>query len=208
MNKKLIFPIAMIFISCLSRGQQFDAGLIAGFNATQVEGDDYRGYNKPGILAGLFVQTDLNPDFFASLEIKYSQKGSRNRLLPDETDITKYIMRLGYAEVPVLIGYRTNEWGAVVGGVSAGYLLHAGEYDEYGLFPPQDRHEFNRFDIQPFVGFQFGLMEQLKLDLRLAFSVLPIRDHPGEDATTYYWLNHQFNNVLSLALYYNFGMNQ
>lgn len=208
MSKKLVLPIAFLFITLVSMGQQFDAGLIAGFNATQVEGDDFRGYHKPGILAGLFVQTDLSSDFFASLELKYSQKGSRNRIRPEDEDIRQYIMRLGYAEVPVLVGYRTNEWGAVIGGISTGYLLHSGEYDENGLFPPQDTHEFNKFDLQPFLGFQFGLLEQLKVDLRLAFSVLPIRDQPGEDATNYYWLNHQFNNVISLALYYNMGVNQ
>lgn len=116
-------------------------------------------------------------------------------------------MRLGYVDIPLFVGFRTNDRSAIVGGISAGYLVHSGEFDEYGMFPPQDQHEFNSLDLQPFLGFQYELIEQLKLDLRMALSVLPIRGHPGENATNYYWLNNQFNNVISLALYYQLGDN-
>ncbi len=81
--------------------------------------------------------------------------------------------------------------------------MHSMEYNEYGEFPKDDLHVFKNLDLQPFLGFQFDMLEQLKIDLRFALSVLPIRGQPGEDATTYYWLNNQFNNVISLAAYYN-----
>ncbi len=208
MIKRTAFPVVFILLAQMAFAQRFDAGLIAGFNATQVEGDNFKGYHKPGILAGIFVQTDIIPTVFTGMEIKYSQKGSRKRIPPRDPEPEKYIMRLGYVDVPLFIGFRTNSRGAVLAGVSAGYLIHSGEYDEYGLFPPQDRNEFNSFDLQPFLGFQFGVLDELKLDLRFALSVLPIRGQPGEDATSYYWLNNQFNNVISLALYYNLGANR
>ena len=49
-------------------------GILAGYNATQVEGDTYKGYHKPGLVAGFYVQTDVAPAVFAAMEIKYSQK--------------------------------------------------------------------------------------------------------------------------------------
>lgn len=205
MTKKILLPMLMLFFVQLSFAQRFEGGLIAGFNATQVEGDNFKGYNKPGILAGFFVQTDVAPAVFAGMEIKYSQKGSRRRIKKDDPDPQKYIMRLGYVDVPLFVGFRTNDRGAVVAGVSAGYLIHDGEFDEYGAFPPEDQNAFNNLDLQPFLGFQFDMLDNLKIDLRFALSVLPIRGQPGDDATNYYWLNNQFNNVISLAAYYNLG---
>src|SRR5690554_6209542 len=137
MIKRLLFPIIFLFLSQLASAQRFDAGLLAGFNATQVEGDNFKGYHKPGILAGIFVQTDIVPSVFAGMEIKYSQKGSRRRIKPQDEVPEVYIMRLGYVDVPVFVGFRTNDRIAVIGGISGGYLVHSGEYNEYGLFPPQ-----------------------------------------------------------------------
>jgi hypothetical protein len=205
MTKKLLFSVAILFLANWASAQRFEGGLLAGFNATQVEGDYFKGYNKPGILAGFFVQTDVAPAIFAGMEIKYSQKGSRKRIKPKDPDPEKYIMRLGYVDVPVFIGFRTNDKGAVVAGVSAGYLIHAMEFDVYGEFPQEDQNAFKNLDLQPFLGFQFDMLDNVKLDLRFALSVLPVRGQPGDDATNYYWLNNQFNNVISLAAYYNFG---
>jgi hypothetical protein len=205
MTKKILISAAILFLANWTFAQRFEGGLLAGFNATQVEGDYFKGYNKPGILAGFFVQTDVAPAIFAGMEIKYSQKGSRKRIKQNDPDPQKYIMRLGYMDVPLFVGFRTNDRGAVVAGVSAGYLIHAMEFNEYGEFPSEDQNAFNNLDLQPFLGFQFDMLDQVKLDLRFALSVLPIRGHPGDDATNYYWLNNQFNNVISLAAYYNLG---
>ncbi|QGY43783.1 outer membrane beta-barrel protein [Maribellus comscasis] len=202
MTRRLLLPALFILIVNMALAQRFQGGILAGYNATQVEGDSYKGYHKPGILAGAFVQTDIAPAVFAGLEIKYSQKGARNRINPKDEEPDKYIMRLGYIDIPVFVGFRASDRSAVVGGISAGYLVHAKEFDEYGEFVREDQNAFNDFDLQPFVGFQFDMLDRLKLDLRIAYSVLPIRGLPGEDATNYYWLNNQFNNVISLAFYY------
>lgn len=200
MTKKIFVLLFLLFISGTIYAQRFEGGLLAGYNASQVEGDKFKGYNKPGILAGFYVQTDIVQAVFAGMEIKYSQKGARNRINPKNPVPEKYIMRLGYIDIPFYAGFRTNDKGSVIAGVSAGYLVHSKEFDEYGEFVKEDQNAFNNLDLQPFVGFQFDMLDRLKLDLRLAFSVLPIRGLPG--TTNYYWQNHQFNNVISLALYY------
>ena len=214
MKKYVLLLPVLLLLAVHSNAQRFEGGLLGGFNGTQVEGDRYEGYHKPGILAGFFVQTDLAPAVFGAMELKYSQKGARSRtkIRPintdnpivfddpvDENAMQKYIMRLGYAELPFYMGFRTSENTSFIGGVSFGYLLHSSEYDDYGKFPVEDQNEFNTIDIQPFVGFQFDFLDNLKVDLRLAYSVLPIR---GEPLESYYWVSSQFNNVISLALYY------
>ena len=198
--KKLLLSFTLLLAVSALFAQRFDAGLIAGFNGSQVEGDAFKGYNKAGILAGIFVQTDIAPAIVAGMEIKYSQKGSRRKYDPKQPEIEKYVMRLGYIDVPVFMGFRTNQRSMIIGGISPGVLIHSKEIGAYGEFPPQDQHPFKEFDLQPFVGFRFDFLERASVDLRMALSVVPIRNKPA--GTNYYWLNNQFNNVISLAVYY------
>lgn len=201
MKKILLFSVLMITFCLSGIAQRFQGGFLAGFNGTQVEGDSYKGYNKPGILAGIWVQTDLAPAVFSGMELKFSEKGARNRINPK--DPQKYIMRLNYIDIPVFLGFRTSDYISVIGGVSAGYLVSSAEYNEDGRFPPEDRKPFNNFDVQPFLGFRFDFLEKLTLDLRLAYSVLPVRGKPDNDL--WYWRQNQFNNVISTAIYYEIG---
>ncbi len=201
MRSKL-FVVLLLMLACnIGLAQRFDGGIVAGFNATQVEGDTYRGYNKPGIVGGFYVETDLAPAIFMAMEIKYAQKGSRKKVT--EKDPEKYIMRLDYIDIPVYAAFRTNDRGAVLAGISTGFLMNSKELDNYGEFPKESQNAFNTIDLQPFLGFQFDFLDNLKADLRFALSVLPIRGQPG--GTTYYWQNNQFNNVITLAVYYQIG---
>ncbi|HPF50310.1 MAG TPA: porin family protein [Draconibacterium sp.] len=197
--KKALLTIVILFSVGLIYAQRFDAGLIAGFNASQVEGDAFKGYNKVGILGGIFVQTDIAPAVVAGMEIKYSQKGSRRSYNP-KTNEDQYIMRLGYIDIPLFMGFRTNDRSMIIGGIAPGVLLHSSEIFGIDNIDDPNKKPFKNLDLQPFVGFQFDFLERLSVDLRLALSVIPIRNKP--EATTSYWLNNQFNNVISLAAYY------
>jgi len=198
--KKLVLILIALLVHFQGMTQRFEGGVLAGFNGTQVAGDAYEGYHKPGILAGGYVQTDLAPAVFAGMELKFSQKGSRSRQNPQNPVPDKYIMRLNYADLPVFFGFRTNDVISVVGGVSFGYLISSVEINEDGKFPPQDQVPFNNLDLQPFVGFRFEITDKIKSDLRLAYSVLPVRGKPDKDL--WYWRQNQFNNIISFALYY------
>lgn len=198
-QRTIIFTLLLIWATTAT-AQRFQGGILAGFNGTQVEGDTYKGYHKPGILAGVWVQTDLAPAIFGGMELKFSQKGARSRIDPKDPVPDKYIMRLNYMELPVFAGFRSSELISVIGGVSFGYLISSVEINEDGKFPPEDQKPFNATDLQPFLGFQFDVVDQLKIDLRMAYSVLPVRGKPDNDL--WYWRQNQFNNVISLALYY------
>jgi hypothetical protein len=201
MAKRILIPLMFLFVVTMAKAQRFDGGALLGFNATQVEGDTYKGYHKPGIVAGFYVETDIAPAIFAAMEIKYSQKGARKK--STEKDPTKYIMRLNYIDLPIYMAFRTGENSAIIGGISTGFLISGNEFNEYGEFPPEDQNAFNTIDLQPLIGFQFDFLDNLKADLRFALSVLPIRGKP--EGTNYYWQNNQFNNVITLALYYQIG---
>jgi len=201
MSKKLLIPIFFLFAANMAIAQRFDGGALLGFNASQVEGDTFKGYHKPGLVAGFYVETDLAPAIFAAMEIKYSQKGARKKVT--DKDPTTYIMRLNYIDIPVYAAFRSSERTAIIAGVSSGFLLSGKEFNEYGEFPPEEQNAFSTFDLQGLLGFQVDFAENLKTDLRFAYSVLPIRDKPVD--SNYYWKSNQFNNVITLALYYQIG---
>jgi Outer membrane protein beta-barrel domain len=203
MKNRIIFFMLFFLLCEIAVSQRFNGGILAGVNASQVEGDTYRGYNKPGFIGGFYVETDVAPAVFMAMEIKYSQKGSRNKVTQNHPE--KYIMQLGYVDIPVYAAFRTNDRGAIIAGISTGFLMHSKEMDNYGVFSKEDQNAFNNIDLQPFIGFQFDFLNKIKADLRFALSVLPIRGQPGENATNYYWQNNQFNNVISLAAYYQIG---
>ena len=118
-----------------AQSQRFEGGILAGFNASQVDGDFTHGYHKPGVLLGGYVQTDLSRVIYAGGEIKYSQKGSRKNPDTETGDQEKYIMRLGYMDVPVYLGFRTSRAISFLAGLSVVYLMHSGEWDIHGPFP-------------------------------------------------------------------------
>lgn len=200
MIRKILLAACFIFVINAVVAQRFDAGLILGFNGTQVEGDTFKGYHKVGLLAGAFVQTDIAPAIVAGMEIKYSQKGSRKQYDPKIPDVDKYIMRLGYIDIPLFMGFRTNDKSMIIGGIAPGILIHSKELNTEGEIPEQDRQDFNTFDLQPFLGFQFDFLERASLDLRFSLSVIACSD---KSKTNYYFHNGLYNNVISLALYYD-----
>lgn len=200
---QILFVTVFVLMTGNTFAQRFEGGLLGGFNASQVEGDHITGYHKPGVLFGGFVTTDLSYRTFLGMEIKYSQKGSRHSPDPKKQDQSKYIMRLGYIDVPFYLGLRTSETVSIYGGLSVGYLMYGAEFDNYGEIPEIEQRPFNDFDFQAFLGVRFELSERISIDLKGAYSFLPIRDIPGGNIPGVVWdWNDQYNNVLSTAIYY------
>jgi opacity protein-like surface antigen len=200
MKKLMVIFILIICSTELSLAQRFGGGILAGLNASQVDGDSYNGYHKPGIVAGGYVFTDLNSRLFATMEIKFAQKGSRKNPNPKTGDQEKYIMRLNYIDVPFYLGIRTGENLSVLGGISVGYFISGAEFDNYGQFPDDQQYPFNDFDYQALLGFRYQFSDRLSIELRGSYSFIPIRDSPGDEL--WYWRDNQFNNVLTTSVFY------
>lgn len=99
----LLFGIALLPALAFSQ-QRFKGGIVAGLTASQIDGDASAGYNKVGLQAGLRVAAVLKEKQDASVEIIYSQRGSRN-----EAKTPPYFKTtLNYVEVPVQWHY--HDW--------------------------------------------------------------------------------------------------
>jgi hypothetical protein len=200
MKRLTIFIFLVVFAGTFGFSQQFEGGVIAGFNASQVDGDLYKGYRKPGIALGGYVQANLSRMVFIGMELKFMQKGSRNIDSLATNGQIKYVMRLNYVDMPFYLGIRTSEKISFLVGLSPGYLLSGNEYNDYGIFPEQDRRPFKAIDLEALLGFRFQFTDRLFVDLRGAYSLLPIREQPGD--ALWYWKSNQFNNLLSTTVLY------
>jgi hypothetical protein len=200
---KHIFAIIFLLgITCMnSFSQRFEGGILGGLNASQVDGDTHKGYHKAGVVLGGYAQTDLSRNVYLAMELKFAQKGSRNVDSLATNGQIKYIMRLNYVEMPFYLGIRTSDKISLLAGLSTGYLIKGTEYNDYGAFPPEDQHPFNSFDLEGMIGFRFQVTDRLFLDLRGAYSILPIRKKTA-NKELYYLRDNQFNNLLNTTLLY------
>jgi len=165
----------------------FYGGLVAGANFAQVDGDYFAGYHKIGLNVGGIVYTQLAKHVAISMEILYSQKGSKSNLAqvsPANPNITmiKYGIKANYAEVPIMINYfdkRKSHFGV---GVSYGRLVNSTEsvetidssrtisYPDFNTLYPFKKDAFDFI-----AGAELHLWKGLFLNIRFQYSIIPIR---------------------------------
>jgi hypothetical protein len=202
-----LFLIAGIFGGIFSANAQvFHGGFLAGFTATQVDGDTYGGYNKAGFQGGVFVNARLSDLFNAQFEIKYTGKGAKKPVSSTDPDV--YTLTLHYIDLPLLASVKVKQIGSVELGLVPAYLFSAQGEDNGGKFPSDYLVEFKKFDISSLIGININLFPKLWLNLRYTYSLTSIR--PGEYPDGYYtWFGKlfgqktgQYNNCLMAGIYY------
>jgi Outer membrane protein beta-barrel domain len=186
----------------------FSGGLIAGANFTQVDGDTYYGYHKLGLNIGGLVYVHFSKVFAASMELIYSQKGSRGETVIDDgngTYVEKYFMNLNYVEVPLLLHLVVKGVDVAAGG-SYGYLVKSSEWVEtdYPIVVSSAANYFNSTDINYIIGLGYKVYKQLYAEGRFQYSLLPIRPTDRVPVGFTYGNAGQFNNMISLRFVYYF----
>ena len=196
--RKSILAIMISLIACSCLGQRFQGGVMLGLAATQIDGDNLGGYNKPGIRGGGWVNTPLSENLILQLELEFIQKGSKISQQELKKEIY-YHARLNYIQAPVLV--RTSLMDRLTGGagIAGSYLITALE-DRRGSGFVNPIEPFDQFELSGLIELSYRLTEDLYGNVRFNYSLLPVRPHPGEQ---YYWLNRgQYNNVMLFSLYY------
>ena len=107
--KFLVFTALLILSGSVeSHAQTFKAGLIAGLNASQINGDNVGGYSNPGIRAGIRVSTVLKDRLRVDTDMLFSQRGSRPSSTEFRATGQNWKFRMDYVEVPVTL--RFSDW--------------------------------------------------------------------------------------------------
>jgi len=196
--KSFSFLLVFSLLAALSHGQRFHGGAMGGLAATQLDGDNLGGYNKPGLRVGGWVNTHIQPNTILQLELEYIQKGSK--ISENELKNQRYYhSRLNYIQVPLVV--KTSLLTRLKGeaGMAGSYLTKSLEDKDGGGFIEAEP-EFTQFEFSGLVGLSYQLSENLAANVRFNYSLLPVREHPGDQV---YWLNRgQYNNVMLFSLYY------
>ncbi|MFZ4473700.1 MAG: porin family protein [Saprospiraceae bacterium] len=106
-HKTLFFAIGIALLPFILNAQQrFRAGIIAGVTASQINGDNSAGYNKPGLVAGFRVVSRIGERTDGSIELLFAQRGAQSELVRDNFNPNNFALTLNYIEVPVQWHYK------------------------------------------------------------------------------------------------------
>ncbi len=200
MKQTILFLI--LLISTTSYSQEFKGGILAGFITSQVDGDSWSGYNKSSFSAGVFVNRQLSEKMAGQIEFRYIRKGA----IHDDTKdggTNYYRSRLNYIEVPILAQYTKGNF-IFEAGPALGVLINSSEEDLYGEISTLNGFsEFNRIEISAVGGFAYQVIENVRINFRFEYSMLPIRKNFSDNIVTeFYNQQYSFNNSLSFSVYY------
>jgi hypothetical protein len=176
MKKKLALFIFCGFLISNLHAQNFGGGIILGLSTSQVGGDDLGGFNKAGILAGVFAHKSISALFSFQMEMTYIQKGSNN---PDMNDYkSKNVgtpdISLSYIEVPLLLQYKQSETLKIEGGLISAYLIDGYYTNLSGKMPIVNVNPFIKYDIGLLLAMDYTFSNKLSLNTRICNSILPI----------------------------------
>jgi len=191
--------IFVFFITVTSVAQKFQGGVAAGLVGSQVAGDTYSGFNKPGAYAGVWVRLAVNDRSSFQTEISYFQKGSRHN--PDEKhqNYTFYLMRLGYIEMPFLYQYHLKNKLILEVGPSFSFLIHSHEEMDYMEITYGD---FSLFNPSFMAGIGYPITEKLSVNFRMNSSLLSIRKDEVSGAVYRLFDHGQYNDCILFFLSY------
>ena len=194
----LIVALVCVFAS-VTEAQQFQGGVAGGLIGSQVAGDTYSGFNKAGAYAALWVRLDLSERSSLQTEVSYFQKGSRHN--PDEKrqDMTFYLLRLGYIEMPFLYQLQLKSKIRLEVGPSFSFLFHSHEELDY---QEVSYGKFNLINPSFMAGIGYPLTEKLSVHFRMNSSLISIRKDEINGGVYRLFDHGQYNDCILFFLSY------
>lgn len=204
------FSLLLLFIVALhfnAFSQGFNAGILAGINASQVSGDGINGFNKAGILLGLYTNIDVSDAINLQFELNYSEKGSRKNPKPSKGDNDFFLLRTNYIEVPVMARFVKRSF-TYEGGFYYGRLINDFLEDENGEFDiPPELNQFKKNDIGILLGLNYNFTEHIIMNWRISSSIITFREF--DSGGSFRFNNGLFHHYLSFNFRYQIaGMNE
>ena len=197
--KKYVCSLAfLIILTGLTLAQPFSGGFFAGVSFSQVDGDTYAGYHKPGLTAGAYITRKFNLRTGWKAELRYIQKGAYNK--GPASDPSFYKLTLHYVELPLMVQYFVNEHVILDAGLAPEVYIFHREENQDGELREQDYPPFHHFGLGADGGVYYKFNEHIITGARYSYSLLPIRQHAS--GQTYHLNRGQYSNVLSFTLYY------
>jgi len=190
-----------------AQDRRFIAGLLAGFNASQIDGDNASGFHKAGLFFGLRGGYRMSERMGITMDLTYSQRGSRR--VPNQYEtFDPYFISTTYAEVPVMFYFK--DWlvegtgdddsyykVGVALGPEVSFLIKAKA--ENSGFEGQVEN-FNKTDIGWTAGISYYFSPRLGITARYLRSFTLLYNNKKHNQNLNKLLGYNFNFSLSYVL--------
>ena len=198
--------------------QRFRATLLVGFNLSQMDGDNYNGFDKFNPQFGIGGTAIINRQSELCIELLYHNKGARTETNPRRFIDTKdRLIDLTYVEIPVYFRHnRSATFPSVyfeMGGAFArlvGVTIREPQVVEDGLVITGLGKDFRDNELSLLLGVGYQFTEHIGARFRYSFSLTRTYDAAdfGEEAALQIeqqrGLDQLRNYYVSLAAFYRF----
>jgi hypothetical protein len=169
-----------------------------GFTACQVHGDSYSGFNKLGLMGGVYINAALKEKTSLEFGIIFIQKGAKHNQNPEKFDYRYYYLNLNYVEVPLILRYQPKSRFFLTVGASAGYLISYYEGNESGNITGYS--PFKSFEYSVNAGLGIQINPKWSFEMRSNNSFVTIRPW-GVTSNVFY--NNFIGQTFNKGLYNN-----
>jgi len=189
-NSILLFYL-IVTVNTVFAGD-FKGGLLAGFCASQMDGDRLAGYHKFGPTAGFFINRDIDENWAGQFEIRFDQKGAAY-----VNGEQSYKARMNYVELPFMVNYKIyNKFKAEIGLEPSVLIRSTVLFNQFKTNP-----KYNSFDLPIAIGGYYTISKSLEINIRFSYSLLPVKGNSLSKNIAFYGYN-TFNNAFNFVLYY------
>ena len=165
---------------------RFKAGPVLGLSLSQIDGDNFSGYNKGNIIGGLSVEAVLSQKLALDFELLYNTKGAKIEASIDDIrlEVRTRTINLRYMEVPILLNAklddRENAPFVEVGGSFArliGEDIKEPRTNGNGFFSYKPLIEqFNSNELNLIVGLGYNIKEHFRIKFRTTIGLTNFYD--------------------------------
>jgi len=179
----------------------FRAGVILGFNATQIDGDDFGGFNKFGLNSGAIVHFMFSSRYSLSTSILYSQKGAKSSLNLKNSAIRREII-LDYIDIPIQFNYHDKEIAVFSGGLAIGRVVRYKQYLNDLPLHETEENPYYDWSLSGVLNVTFLIKKQFGINLHFQYSIISLGEEFGESNLKN---KGQYHNILGLRGMYLFN---
>ncbi|MBQ4376611.1 MAG: porin family protein [Bacteroidales bacterium] len=220
MNSKtaLVALFFLIMLVPLAHGQRIGAFVSAGATASQIEGDELKGFKKWGFAGsvGAFARLSENDRWHLSIEAGYARRGAYESSGDPKTPY-HINLSLDYVDIPLTLFFK-DPYGGIYIGVGPVYSrLVRQPHDEIAFNPDYfvpdiSDMEFIKNDFAIAGEIRFPVWRGLMMSLRYQYSLIPVKKDwlfteymRANKSKAYVYINDCYNSSVMIRLLWQFG---